>query len=319
MNLVKTSTALALVAALAAPAMAADEINFYGKANLGLQVSDEGGESETEVKSNASRVGVTGNLKVSDSLSVVYKAEVQVEMTDDDKDNIKGRNQYIGLKGNFGTVLVGRNDTMLKQSQGKIDLFSDYEADIKNLWKGENRMGEAVTYVSPKFANFSAGLTYVAEGDKDQNAKNDGDAGVSAAVFYGDKKLKKSQWYASVAMDSEVEGIDAMRFNVATKLGGFKLGAIVHSQEVVASGEETTGFLFSAAYKVNDFTLKGQLQTSEEDYGDKAEKSAFTAGVDYALAKNAKIFAFYTAFDLDEDVSGDEDASYLATGFEYKF
>ncbi|WOH39087.1 porin [Thalassotalea fonticola] len=316
-NLVKTSMALALAVTFAAPVMAGDEINFYGKANVGLQMSDEGGESETEVKSNASRLGVTGDLKVNDSLSVVYKAEVQLEMADDsdDKDNIKGRNQYIGLKGNFGAVLLGRNDTMLKQSQGKIDLFSDYEADIKNLWKGENRMGETVTYISPKFGDFYAGVSYVAEGDDDQG----GDAGVSTAIFYGDSKLKKSAWYASVALDSEVDGEDAMRLNVATKLAGFKLGFIAHSQEVVETGDETTGFLVSAAYKINDFTLKGQVQTSEDDFGDEAEKTAFTAGVDYSLAKNAKIFAFYTAFDLDEDVTGDEDESYLSTGIEYKF
>ncbi|WNC73423.1 porin [Thalassotalea psychrophila] len=318
MNLVKTTMALTIAATFTAPVMASDEINFYGKANVGLQYSDEGGESQTEVKSNASRLGVTGDLKVNDSLSVVYKAEVQIEMADDsdDTDNIKGRNQYIGLKGNFGTVLLGRNDTMLKQSQGKIDLFSDYEGDIKNLWKGENRMGESVSYVSPKFGDFSAGVTYVAEGDDDQG----GEAGISTAVFYGDSGLKKSNWFASVALDSEVDGEDAMRFNVATKLGAFKLGFIAHSQEVVATGEETTGFMFSAAYKLNkDFTLKGQVQTAEEDFGDKAEKTAFTAGVDYALAKNAKLYAFYTAFDLDEDVTGDEDQSYLSTGIEYKF
>ena len=31
---------------------------------------------------------------------------------------------------------------MMKQSQGKVDLFSDLNADIKVLWKGENRMAD---------------------------------------------------------------------------------------------------------------------------------------------------------------------------------
>ncbi|WP_371373094.1 porin [Thalassotalea aquiviva] len=315
MNLVKSTLTLALVAAVSAPVLASDEINFYGKANVGLQFSDEGGESETEIKSNASRVGVDGALKVNDDLSVVYKAEVQVEMSDDSNDNIKGRNQYVGLKGDFGKVLFGRNDTMLKQSQGKIDLFSDYEGDIKNLWKGENRMGETLTYVSPVYNDFSAGITYVAEGDKDQ----DGDAGISAAVFYGDKGLKKSNWYASIALDNDVDGEDAMRFNAATKVGDLMLGFIAHQHEKVSSGDETKGFLVSGAYKIDKVTVKGQVQTAEQDFGDKADYVAYSLGLDYKLAKNAKVFAWATSFDNDKSVTGEEDSSFISTGIEYKF
>jgi predicted porin len=66
---------------------------------------------------------------------VLYLFEWQVDLTDNsDSDNIQSRNQYVGLKGDLGTFLLGRNDTVLKNSQGKIDLFSDYVADLKGLW-----------------------------------------------------------------------------------------------------------------------------------------------------------------------------------------
>ncbi|OUS25351.1 porin [Thalassotalea sp. 42_200_T64] len=307
MNLVKTSTALALVAAFTAPAMAADEINFYGKANVTIQMSDDGEGSFSEVKSNASRLGVTGGLKINDALSVVYKAEFQVDMDGDSDDNITARNQYIGLKGNFGTVLLGKNDTVTKQSQGKVDIFSDLEADIKVLWKGENRMSDTLTYFTPKFGLFQAGLTYSAEGDEQS------DAGISAAVTYGDAKLKSNNFYAAVAIDSEVKGYDIFRATVATKFAGIKFGAMLQTQEDVESGKELEGLMVSAAYKIDGFTLKGQVQTAEVDGGD--DKSGISAGVDYSLAKNAKIFAFYTSFDMDTGA----DQDYLATGIEYKF
>ncbi|MDN3651775.1 porin [Thalassotalea ponticola] len=319
MNLTKTTIAVSLLAAMSAPAMASNDINFYGKANVGLQSSDEGGEKTTEVKSNASRLGVNGELAVNDNLSVVYKAEMQLEMADDSADNIKARNQYVGLKGDFGTVLLGRNDTMLKQSQGKIDLFSDYEGDIKNLWKGENRMGETLTYTTPKFGDFYAGITYVAEGDKDQISKNNGDDGFSAALMYGDAKLKKSQFFASIAIDSDIEGYDNMRASAQTKFGALTLGLIVHNQEEVESGNETSGVMVSAAYKINDFTLKGQVQSAEEDFGDDVEYMAYSVGVDYALAKNAKLFAWATSIDNDKSLTGEEDSTFLSTGIEYKF
>ena len=307
MNLVKTSIALSMVAAFSAPVMANDEINFYGKANVGIQIADEGDGAFSEVKSNASRLGAAGGLKIDDSLSVVYKVEVQIDMDGESDENVTARNQYVGLKGSFGEVLLGKNDSVMKQSSSKLDIFNDYEADLKVLWKGENRVDESITYKSPKFNNFQLGVTYATESDADQ------DAGISTALTWGDQKLSKSKYYAAIAADSEIKGYDAVRFTAGAKFGDLKLGAMVHTQENVDTGEELDGFFVSAAYKINDFTIKGQVQTGEVDGGD--ENTGVTGGVDYALAKNATIFAFYTSFDFD--TNGEKD--YFATGIEYKF
>ena len=247
--------------------------------------------------------------KLNDDLEVIYKAEFQVDLDGDSAkgDSITDRNQYVGLKGGFGEVLLGKNDTMLKQSQGKVDLFSDLNGDIKSLWKGENRMADTVSYKSPKFNDFRIGVTYIAE-----DAVDSEDA-ISVAVFYGDKKLKKSKVYASIAMDSEVKGYDTTRATVQGKVSGITLGAIYHTQEKVDGGAEMDGFLLSAKYKVNEVTLKGQYQTADYDGGD--SKSGVTVGADYSLAKSTKLYAFYTTFDMD--TAADED--YLAVGIQYKF
>ncbi|MFD2164675.1 porin [Thalassotalea euphylliae] len=307
MKFTKQAIALAVLSASSFAASAAT-VDVYGKANLTLQSSDEGDGSFTEIKSNASRIGLKGTHDLGNGLSVVYKAEFQVDMDGDSDDNIDDRNQYVGLKGNFGEVLIGKNDTVLKQSQGKVDQFNDLNGDIKNLWKGENRMSDSLTYKSPKFSGFQLGLTYIAEDSVDA------EDGISAAVFYGDPGLKKSKLFASVAVDSEVKGYDTMRATVSGKVAGFTLGAIVHNQEPVDGGAETDGFLVSAKYGLTkELSLKGQLQTADTDGGD--DKSGFTLGADYKLAKSTKLFAFYTTFDMDS--GADED--YAAVGIEYKF
>lgn len=287
----------------------AGDVNLYGKANVSLQSSDEGEGSFTEVKSNASRLGFKGTQELSEGLSVVFKAEFQIDLDgDSDKgDSITDRNQYVGLKGNFGTVLLGKNDTMLKLSQGKADLFSDYNGDIKNLWEGENRVSDSVIYFSPKYNGFQLGVTYIAEDEKD------GDDGISTAIFYGDKGLKKSDYFASVAYDSEVDGHDTMRATVSGKFDALTLSAIYHSEENVDGGGELDGFMVSAKYKLDNVTLKGQVQTANADGGD--DTSSYTVGADYSLAKSTKLYAFYTSFDMDSA----EDESYLATGIEFKF
>jgi predicted porin len=300
--------AVVLLFSLSLSAFAAD-VEVYGKANISLQSSDEGEGSFTEVKSNASRIGLKGTHELGDGLSVIYKAEFQVDLDGDSAkgDSITDRNQYVGLAGGFGEVLLGKNDTMLKQSQGKVDLFSDLNGDIKSLWKGENRMADTLSYKSPKFSDFQLGVTYIAEDAVD--AEN----GVSVAIFYGDEKLKKSAIFASVAVDSDVNGYDITRATVQGKVSGVVLGAIVQSQEKIDGSGEMDGFMVSAKYKMDKITFKGQYQAA--DFKDGDDKSGITLGADYSLAKSTKLYTFYTTFDMD---SG-EDQDYLAAGIEYKF
>jgi predicted porin len=300
--------AVVLLSSLSMSAFAAN-VEVYGKANLSLQSSDEGEGSFTEVKSNASRIGLKGSHDLGDGLTVIYKAEFQVDLDgDSDKgDSITDRNQYVGLAGSFGEVLLGKNDTMLKQSQGKVDLFSDLNGDIKSLWKGENRMADTLSYKSPKFSNFQVGVTYIAEDAVDA------EDGVSVAVFYGDAKLKKTNLFASVAVDSDVNGYDITRATVQGKVSGVVLGAMIQTQEKVDGSGEMDGYMLSAKYKMDKITFKGQYQAA--DFKDGDDKSGITVGADYALAKSTKLYTFYTTFDMD---SG-EDQNYLAAGVEYKF
>lgn len=304
-------TTLALIAAsamLSGNVYAGDKVTVYGKINATIQ-SDDTGESETKIKSNASRFGLKGGVKINEDLKAIYQLEWQVNVSDKDKDNVTARNQWVGLKGNFGGVMIGRNDTALKKSQGKVDLFSDYNADIKQLFSGENRMEDTLTYASPKFGGFSFIGTFVTEED------NSGKNGSSLALMYGDAKLKKSSVYAAVAMDADVKGVDTTRLTLRGKLGDIKVGAMWNESEK-AGGTKGDGFLVSAAYGIGNTTLKMQYQDSD-DLNGKAKQPAesATVGVDYKLAKNVKVFGFYT----DTSFEDNSDASHLAVGMEYKF
>jgi len=306
MKLVKSTIALAVCTILAQPALAAN-VEIYGRADVSLQSSDSGEGSFSEINSNASRIGFKGTHELNENLAVIYQAEFEVDI-DGDGDVFKARNQFIGLKGAFGEVLLGKNDSMLKQSQGKTDLFSDYNADIKHLWKGENRLSDTITYKSPKFNGFQLGVTYMAEDEVE------GEDAVSIAAFYGDKKLKKSKFFASVALDSEVKGYDTVRATAQTKVAGVTLGLMVQNQEKIDTGAEMNGIMVSAKYKVGAATLKGQYQIADHKDGDK--NTGITAGVDYKLADSTKLYAYYTTFDIKTE---NRDEDYLAAGIQYNF
>ncbi|MCC2605003.1 porin [Planctobacterium marinum] len=281
----------------------AELLDFYGKVNMTLQYADEGEGSFTELKSNSSRVGVKGEKELEDGLTVFYLLEWQVDLADlDDSDNIKSRNQYLGLKGSFGEVVVGRNDTVTKQLSKPMDTFSDYEADLKGLWKGENRVNDSLTYFSPSLNGFVVAATYVVEDASDK------DDGTSIGVYYGDPKLKKSQIYAALTHDSKIKGYDVQRLVVAGKFDDWTLGAGLHQQEPSAGGESQSGATVNAEYRLHKWKLKSQYQTLEDD-------NSITLGADYKLGDSTKVFAWLTNRKLDSA----EDKRWLSVGIEHKF
>ncbi|QSX36208.1 porin [Shewanella sedimentimangrovi] len=305
----KTLLASALTAATLASAQAAEPLTVYGKVNVTAQSNDDGVESETTVQSNASRLGVKGEFELSSSLAAFYTVEYEVDTGNDSKGNFLARNQFVGLQGAFGAVSLGRNDTMMKISQGKVDLFNDLSGDLKHLFKGENRVEQTVTYMTPSMNNFRLGVTYAAEAAHTQ-VKNESDDGFSLAAMYGDKDLKKTPVYAALAYDSEVAGYDILRATVQAKFADFVVGGMFQQQEKSVGGTSTDGFLLSAAYHIDAVVLKAQYQDME-DKGD-----SWSVGADYKLGKPTKLLAFYTTRDMDASTESED---YIGFGIEHKF
>ena len=236
------------------------------------QSNEVQGDSKTEIQSNASRFGIKGGFDLGNNLEAFYVIEYEVDTGADTKDNFEARNQYVGLKGRFGLLSLGRNDTLLKQSQGKVDQFSDLSGDLKNLFKGENRMAQTATYMTPAFNSFKFGVTYVAEADADQDYTDENGAGepivvetdgFSVAGMYGDASLKSTSVYFAVAYDSEVKGYDILRATAQGKIAGLKIGGMFQQQEKSENGDPNSGYLFSLAYDIDAVTLKGLYQDME--------------------------------------------------------
>ncbi|MBG24355.1 MAG: porin [Idiomarinaceae bacterium] len=310
---VKSSIWTVLPLTLLSGAAAAQDENpisfdFYGKANLSLQSNDEGDGSETELVSNASRIGVKGGTKLNDDFEVIYKLEWQVDLADLGGDgNLKSRNQYVGLKGKFGELTVGRRDTALKTLQGDIDQFSDYEADIKALFEGENRTSDTISYYSPAFADFRVAGSIVLSEDETQ------DDGYSLALTYGDEGLDDTPYYFGAGIDRDVDGYDIERLIGYTKVADTMFGLMWQQQQEVAGTNEADGFVASVEHALGSWRLKAQYQMMEFVDGD---DDSIAFGADYKFSKNTKVYAWYTGRDLDTLA---EEQTYIAIGLEHRF
>lgn len=310
---------LASLICLSTTAYAETDASVYGRAHVGLRYVDiENQKSETEVDSYASRFGIKANHKINDGLSAVVKLEWEVNPTEQEKanasdDNIKSRDQYVGLKSKrFGQVLIGRKDTALKKSQNKIDMMNDFAGDMKNLSNGENRLGDMVNYKSPKFGQLQFEVTYIAE----ENDKQDEQTGVSAAISYGDRKLKKMPFYVAYAHDNEVAGYNIDRVTAQGKIGDLTLNGLYQNSEKVSSGKDGDSFLVSASYKIDNYKLLIQYQDDETGFGKlKDSGTASSLGIERKLSKQAKAYIWYTQRNLDNS----DDESHLAVTLRYDF
>jgi len=328
MKVVNNITKLLCLSLPAYSVMAEETVNpewvdFYGKINISVQASEEKGDNFNELKSNASRVGVKGKYALNHGLKAVYKLEWQVNVDDDSKDTLTARNQWIGLAGNFGEVTIGRSDTTLKVSQGKFDLFNDYEGDLKHLFIGENRVTDSLTYKSPVFYNVQFLGSYILSEDKDK------DDPFSLGVMWGDLNLKKTNFFLSLARDEnmpaklKIDG-DSVTIPLANtrltgmyKFGNLRVGGMLTRSEVTESGKSENGYAANVSYKFGNLLAKVQLQEF-------ADAQGISIGGDYKLGKATKVYAWYT--DREEIVGADgetikaaTEGTYFALGMEHKF
>lgn len=109
----KNILAIAVATALIAPAAAMAETTLYGNLHASVGTVDTGATSQTLVESHASRFGIKGSTELDNGLSATYGLEYGVGLDGDDAAVLVGRNQFVGVKGGFGEVRLGRHDTQL--------------------------------------------------------------------------------------------------------------------------------------------------------------------------------------------------------------
>ncbi len=340
--------ALAVTAALAAPMAAQAAPTVYGQLNLSVDLVNYDDSvadyREVQVNSNSSRLGVKGEEALGNGYSAVYKAEWGVS-GDGDAADLSQRDRYLGLKGNWGTVKLGKYDSPLKTSQGKVDQFNDMEyTDISNFVTGDNRLNNVIGYESPKIADVLNVNVAVQSGES--TAVGEDDDGISVSVVFDSNGL-----YLAAAMDNDiVDGLisdtvqdlfsaiplpypgdepfarDAVRLTAGYTMDALQLGAMIQTSEF--ANENNSGFsmdeesiLLSAAFTMGKNVIKGQYVMSNYDLGAGAEidASALIVGIDHNFTAMTKAFAQIGLSKYEVTGFNDVDANVLTVGMQTKF
>jgi predicted porin len=335
----KKILSLAIAAALVAPAAAMAEAKVYGKAHMLIANTDDGTDDVWSVDSIDSRVGVKGSEDLGDGLKAVYQFEFKINH--DDGDGLGDRNQYLGLAGGFGTVLLGRHDTPLKMSQGKFDQFGDVPGDIKGVIPGEDRVDNVIAYVSPDMGGFSLVGAAVSGEEGDSASGNTQLTGlfdhISLAGLYSNGPI-----FASLALNSyDLGGYNIepslMRGTFIWKGGMWQAGAMFSSFDFDGAAEDADAFgvsgnvkvgangKFKLQYltgdapvtkvsKVGSISLEPNVKVPDGTTGN--DVTQISVGYEHALSKRTKLHVGYTTY--EEDQTNEEEDTFFG-GMIHKF
>jgi predicted porin len=302
----KKSSALALAIAgtLAAPAVLAD---VYVSARLGVDytTSDDPALEAMEFGNMSSRIGWRGENDLGNGMTAFGKLEVG-NLDAEAANGFALRDLHVGLKGDFGSVIVGEKvyTAFYNHVTGPLD-FTYWQPGVGFVQSG--RTEKAITYQGGG-GIFSFEATIEADGSDSTAAggNNTGISGYQAAASIG----LGDNWTIAAAgrnaEDSIANATDktATGFSVYGSLGNFWLGASLQQDD------DTTGTTLQArmgSYFIDYSTMKYDTQ-------DKTPTS-ISIGGEWAIGENTSFWAEYGSYDSDGGIDSTELAAALKVAF----
>lgn len=320
----KKLLAIAVAAALVAPAAAMADTTLYGKlhASVGAvkgTTATAGANpvfttaSRSAVESHQSRIGVKGATALDNGMEATYGLEYNVELDGDNAaNNLSARNQFVGLKGGFGEVRVGRHDTPAKLATAGLDVFADTYADMSTVVASDgHRVNNAVAYIN-KFGpvGFAAAHSTGIAGQDDATGFNQGNAN-TFMVNYATGPWYAALGHTNIQNNDALNGANAAKSKL-TNLGlgykaeaGHNVGLVYETNKETGTNAAATSLNNSqkaiyvgGGYKMGNVTLKaavGQRKVGgSATANDNGKEKMHAFGVDYSLGKKTSVYLLAT-------------------------
>lgn len=321
----KTLIASAIAATFAGNAMAmedaadiASKINamptVYGSIELVHVSTDDSTNTGHEFKDNGSTIGITHEHMVSEGLTAFGKLELEFRADENPTDNPthadnaaddsvinKLDEAYIGLKGDFGSVQVGKDDTVYDW----VRLLDTSEAVGLGAAFGGDEEGDNLQYVSPEIAEgLTLGLT--APIDSDTNF------GGALAAKYAVDTLEVVLAYA---MGRDETAVTEDTIGLAASFGIDEI-TLMAQYETQKDTMDVWGLQGMYTMGQNTFAL-GYQMTSFDPSGSEDQSDLYIQAL-HNLSDNAYIYLEYL---MQTDVGGtaNSDLDTLAIGATYTF
>ncbi len=272
----KSLIALAVMAASPVAFAATANVDVYGLMSVAYEFGDT---TDGTVDAKAARIGVKGSEDLGGGMSAIYKAEFLI--ADTTNSSLNNRDTFVGVKGAFGTVILGNHSSPQKLGMG-ANQFEDTLADKSQILGEEGGYKDkVVAYISPDFNGFHAAVAAVTT-----TSTTDAIAGTSYVLAYANGPLTATvggtSYDAATSADSTAITVGYTIADVALRVTNEK------SKNSTDAGENWTSNYFDATYKMGPMDLT--LAYGKKNIVDStADKTATTLGARYNLSKRTNV------------------------------
>lgn len=326
----KSLLALAVFGAFAGAVSAQSSVTLYGRVDAGVGRSDpkEGRTSDQSATTGifsgvlgGNRFGIRGSESLGGSMRAIYTLEAGFALDDGTSlqgGRLFGRQAYAGVAGSAGSLVLGRLASF-SSGTGDFDRFGTldpFRTGVGNFgfqatMSSANalRLDNAIAYLTPNLAGFSAGVGYTfrANGQELAGSGGNNNAGYISYINYSNGPL-----YAVVTYDN------------------FKLGE-------VATDPKQSHLQMGIAWDFKVVRLSAAYAIEDNQFGFGPAGVVFAAGPTFALQQpNSdadswaigavvplgahRLAASYQSRDVDgATAAGNADREVWALGYEYSF
>ncbi|PHR83926.1 MAG: porin [Colwellia sp.] len=290
-------------------------INFYGtlRPTFGLTSTDN--TDSWDVGDALSRIGIAAEHTLDNGMTAFAKGEfkIHIENTGNFGD---ARKAYVGIKGDFGRVAIGKQDTTQYAIIGDpVDIFNRASTPLAYDDVGQFRQQELVSYrksfgnvdfrVEGQFKGESAtegsdfvngGVKYNGDGftvaaaylTKDLAGTDQNTVGVSASKSFGDLYIAAAyQDVDNGGVNSDVTTLDLVGAYKINEIYKLKVGYGLLSDDLIVNSNEVTRINTTIEWHGSpDFYLFAEYQNNNFDKDDARDSNQFIVGMRYNFNYN---------------------------------
>lgn len=326
----KSLIALAVLAV--SGAALAQSVTLYGRIDsaLGSEKDQITGVSNTKIEDGdkfgltQSRWGLRGSEDLGGGLKAIFKLESRLFSDTGAQDGVLFKAEStVGLSGGFGTVKLGRAETVFKDIRDLAisnSVFDSAFTPTKSVYDHSksggvkdfsSRADNQVRYDSPSFSGFSVGVSHGL--DEDQAVDKD----VTAfSVRYKTQTLDVGLGY------QDQQSVDYTALSAKYDFGSFSVSGGYNGTDA-ATGVEETEYTLGANLPLGQFDISAGYAngSTKNAAGIKAAKaSGFGLGTTYTLSKRTRLYAGYRTHNV-KNAAGvkQEDKRLFAAGVRHDF
>lgn len=287
-------------------------INFYGtlRPTFGLTSTDS--TDSWDVADALSRIGVAAEHKLNNGMTGFAKGEFKIDIGDTGNFG-DARKAYVGIKGDFGRVAIGKQDTTQYAIIGDpVDIFNRASTPLAYDDVGQFRQQELVSY-RKSFGNIDFRVEAQFKGD----SANEGSDFVNGGVKYNGDSFTLAAAY----LTKDLAGVDENTVGVSASksFGDLYIAAAYQDVDKDAANADVTTLDLVGAYKINEtYKVKvGYGLLSDDLIVGSNEVTRINTTIEWHGSPDFYLFAEYQNNDFDKKDAKDSDQ--FIVGMRYNF